>query len=367
VSNLSLPPIQAYHPTTFQERGVLIPFTTPLLGGTRARPGEKAGLELVIPNPSGGPGVYIMDWSAISDLCRPTLHDRQLSERIAAIPNVVPSAIRRVAREVAAEGLAGEEAMQAALATADAEKQDRTVTNFLLLMALVDQVALFKDAPKGVPDMETRARLTVARIAPGIGRSADWVATALESLGDAMAALGVAGQPTLSRVPRLIDLLGDTCASLGAWSRNQKDADQASYVEMINTTASHTLALARDTTDRGRGLTKNLTELLRRWAADSDSGVRLAARPEWLLDGWEQICLIWRCARDDASRRAALIEIAQLVPIIPLEAFHWSDIVIELDVATRVRRNIPLNEDWRTGAIVFDLIARNESIRAAAC
>ena len=365
--DLRLPPIQAYHPTTFQERGVSIPFTTPLLGGTRARPGDKAGLELVIPNPSGGPGVYIMGWNAIPALCRPTLHDRQLSERIAAMPNVVPSAIRRVAREVAAEGLAGEEAMQAALAAADAEKNDRTVTNFLLLMALVDQVALFKDAPQGVPDMETRARLTVAHIAPNIGRSADWVATALESLGDTMAAVGVTGQPTPSRVSRLIDLLHDTCASLAAWSRNQKDADQATYVEMINTSASHTLTLARDTTARSRGLTQNLTELLRGWAADSDSIVRLAARPEWLLDGWEQICLIWRCAQDDASRRAALIEIAQLVPVMPQEACHWSDIVIELDVAARLRRTVPANEDWRTGAIVFDLIARNENIRAAAC
>ena len=367
MSESNLPPVQPYHPTTFQERGVLVPFTTPLLGGTRARPAEKTGLELVIPNPSGGPGVYIMGWNAIPALCRPTLHDRQLSERIAAVSNIVPSTIRRVARDVAAEGLAGEEAMAAALTADNTDKHDRTVTNFLLLMALVDQIALFKDAPSGEPDMETRARTTVARIAPSIGRSADWVATALESLGDAMAAVGIAGQPTPSRVPRLVALLEATCASLSAWSRTQKAADHAAYVEMIGTAAGHTLTLAREAIARTRGMTQKLTELLRRWAADSDSIVRLTTQAEWLLDGWEQICLVWRCAQDDASRRAALIEIAQLVPVIPLEARHWSDIVVDVDIATRLRRTIPLNEDWRTGAVVFDLIARNESIRAATC
>ena len=165
-----LPPVQPYHPTTFLERGVLIPFTTPLLGGTRARPGDKHGLELVIPNPSGGQGVYIMDWTSIPALCRPTLHDRALNDRVAAVHSIAPSTIRRVAREVAAEGLAGEEAMQAALAATDTDRGDRTITNYLLLMALIEQVGLFAGAAPGVPDIETRARLTVARIAPRLGR-----------------------------------------------------------------------------------------------------------------------------------------------------------------------------------------------------
>ena len=363
----SLPPIQAYHPMTFQERGVLIPFTTPLLGGTRARPGEKSGLELVIPNPSGGAGVYIMGWSAISALCRPTLHDRQLSERVAAIAHILPSTIRRVAREVATEGLAGEEAAKAALTAENADKHDRTVTNFLLLMTLVDQIGLFKGAKPGEPDTQTRARLTVDHIAPGIGRAADWVATALEALGDVLAPIGVDGQTTLSRVPRLLDLLNNTRANLVAWSRTQKEADQAAYVEMVCTAADHTLALAQDAIARTRGQAKNLAALLQRWTDDADGIVRLAAQAEWLLDGWEDICLIWRFAADDAARRAALIEMAQLVPVLPQEARQWCNVLLDVDDAMRLRRIIPLHEDWRTGLVVFDLIARNETIRAAAC
>jgi hypothetical protein len=29
-----------------------------------------------------------------------------------------------------------------------------------------------------------------------------------------------------------------------------------------------------------------------------------------------------------------------------------------------LRRVVPLNEDWRTGAIVYELLARNEHLRA---
>jgi hypothetical protein len=45
----------------------------------------------------------------------------------------------------------------------------------------------------------------------------------------------------------------------------------------------------------------------------------------------------------------------------------WSDQFWEADIPLRLRRLIPLNEDWRTGATVFALIARNEKLRAATC
>jgi hypothetical protein len=132
VSQQSLPPVKPYHPTSFLERGAAIPFTTPLLAGTRARPAEKQGLELVIPNPAGGRGVYIMGWTSISSLCCPTLHDRQLNDRIAKLVSVTPSTIRRVGREVAAEGLAGEEATTAARLAAEHDRGDRLVANYQL-------------------------------------------------------------------------------------------------------------------------------------------------------------------------------------------------------------------------------------------
>jgi hypothetical protein len=370
MSETQLPPLRPYHPTTFQERGVAVPFTTPMLAGTRARPTDKQRVELVVPNPSGGRGVYIMPWSAISSWCQPTLHDVVFNDRIASLVNVTPATIRRVALQVASEGLAGEAAREAATQAAKMEKGDRLVTNYQLLMALVEQVgSRFAQATdqSGKPDLMTQARLTVDWISPRLGRPATWTAMALESLSDVMANIGVGPKSALAgRLPRLLEMLRLGRESMAAWSRGQHNEDQADYVNMICTVADVTLALAAATLSHAQSLTGDMVALLRTWAADPLSVGELATRPEWLLDGWQEICLIWSHAEDDAERRAALVEIVGLIPVLPKEAGEWSEIKSDLDQTFRFRRLVALNEDWRTGSIVFRLIARNESMRAMA-
>jgi hypothetical protein len=367
-----LPPLKPYHPTTFQERGVAVPFTTPLLGGTRARPTERQRVELVIPNPSGGRGVYIMPWAGIASWCRPTLHDTIFNERIAVLLNVTPATIRRVALEIAAECLAGEEAMEAARATAEAEKADRVVTNYRLLMTLVEQVGSRATAPSpgdgaNKLDLMSQARLTVDWISPRLGQPATWTASALEALSDVMANIGVGSVGATGRLPRLLAMLHRTRAQIAEWSGSQSEHDQSEYADMICTVADVTLSLARTTLGQAQALSSDMVELLRTWAADPQSVSQRVTRPEWLLDGWEPICLIWNHAEDDAGRRAALAEIVGLVPVFPKEAIDWTDDRTDQDKMIRFRRLVSLNEDWRSGATVFQLIARNEHFRAMTC
>jgi hypothetical protein len=80
--------------------------------------------------------------------------------------------------------------------------------------------------------------------------------------------------------------------------------------------------------------------------------IEMVSRPEWLLDGWEQICLIWQNAHDDAMRRAALAEIATLIPILPKEVNDWCHTQYETDSLNRFRRLVQLNEDWFHGHCV---------------
>ncbi|MEJ0048699.1 MAG: hypothetical protein WDN04_23255 [Rhodospirillales bacterium] len=89
------------------------------------------------------------------------------------------------------------------------------------------------------------------------------------------------------------------------------------------------------------------------------------ARAEWLLDGWDQICLVWELAEDD-RRRAAVSEMALMVPAIPKEAGDWVNRHLDETERHRMRRIVQSFEDWRTGSLVFDLIGRNELIRALA-
>jgi len=370
MATISLPPIQPFHPTTFLERGVTVPFTTPLLEGTRARPGEKHGIELVVPNPSGGRGVYILPWAAVGDLCRPTLHDTVMNSRILDLPVVTPVTIRRAARDIALEGLAGEAAAGAAAKAADEDKDGRLIANYLLLVALVEQTNLIPDEREMQPgpvNMEERARMTTAWIAPRLGRSPSWVAEALESLSDVLGGVGVGKGRTTARIPRLLGLLRDTVRQVTDWSGEIPEDDLVAHARMICMVAKVTLGLAEAVLGRAQGLATDMAGLLRDWAANPDTVAGAASRPDWLLDGWEQICLIWKFAPDEAARRAAVVEMSPLVPIIPREANDWCEDPRDSDPSLRFRRLVTLNEDWRSGLAVLDLVARNEQIRAASC
>jgi hypothetical protein len=364
-SQSNLPAIQSYDPTTFLERGVALPFTTPFLGGTRARPGEKRGCELVVPSPSGGRGVYIMPWPSIASLCRPTVHDRVLNGRIATLDNLTPATIRRIAREIAAEGLAGEAAMEAARIAIDKDKDSKLLANYRLLMALIEQFNVVPASSSPMPDLEQRAKLTIAWVAPRVGQSTTWVAAALEALSDVLENIGVASTAALGRNSRLTAELRQAMTDIAEWGKTQLE-EQASVARMICQVMDFTLTLADALLGKVRALTQDMLVLLKTWAADPEMVIRSVNRPEWLLDGWEPICLIWNYAWDDAGRRAALAEIAGLIPILPREVKEWCGNIPQVDGSSHTRRVGHMNEDWRTGAAAFDLIARNEHFRAVA-
>jgi hypothetical protein len=360
-----------YHPTTFQERGVVVPFTTPVLAGTRARLSGDRSLELIVHNPNGGRGVYVVHWAAITSFGRPTLHDKILNTRMAFLDRITPATIRETAIAAAAEGLAGEGAMQAANSASAIDASDRRVAHDSLLSALIRQVNIGPDSSSGGPgrnaaDLDARARQTLAWLAPRLGQPEAWVIAALTALADAMACVAVTKSGEEARIPRLTKMLRETRDEISGWIAVQQNGDRVAYAREICSVADATLKLSAGLVAQARRMTDDIVGLLRVWAADPESVRRIASRPEWLLDGWEHICLVWDFARDDAARRAALVEIANYVPILPREVNEWSGCQADLGGSFFENRSILLNVDWHSGTMVFDLIARNEQFRAAA-
>ncbi len=154
----ALPSARSYHPTTFQERGVALPFTTPSLGGARARLSHNRGIELIVRNLAGGRGVYVMPLNAVTALCRSTLHDKVVGNRIAFLETVTPATVRAIGRSTAGEGLAGEGAMQAARKAAQTDAADRQVVVDHLLSSLIRQVNTGPNASGAVPGPEPGPR-----------------------------------------------------------------------------------------------------------------------------------------------------------------------------------------------------------------
>lgn len=360
----------AFQPATFLERGVCVPFTTPFLLGARIRPTDtRAGLEVVISNPSGGRGFYIVPWAALPEVCAPTLHDRRLWQRLNDQTAITPSLVREIARGVAAEGLAGREAAAAAVQARGEEGAARMRTNFLLLLDLVRRtespaearVPPEADTPAGV---EQRARRAVARLAARLGVGPDVVAAWLESIAAAFCGVGLPGDGAASRTRGLLRRLEALAAEVEPWAAHGRDPAEQHAATLVTEAARLTAICARAALRDLDRLLSDAPELLRAWRAESHALGRRAARPDWLLDGWQIICEMWR-ETPDGMRAGVLWEMALLAPVMPREVEDWVGIQDDWERPTRLRRSVRVNEEWRSGRIL-DIVARNERLRARA-
>jgi hypothetical protein len=289
------------------------------------------------------------------------VHDTRLYQQIQEIQGISPSLIRAAGRAVAAQGLAGHEAAKAAVIAQAEEIKDRLATNFLLMVAAVRQTD-----PLGVideaqvisrhPALQQRVKERMKQIAPRLGRSAEAVFSDLGQLAVVLAPIGFDKQTPLARVPRLLAAIGRFRAAAMKWAHDNADDSGAALAAAI----SHvTITCAEVTLADARVSTEATTELLKEWINAPEAVARRLARTEWLVDGWEDICVLWESATTKAARRAALLEISSLVPILPKEVNGWLSRQVDTEVTRRMPKIIRVNIDWRTG-MYFDRVTRNE-------
>jgi hypothetical protein len=390
LSSHSPPPQLPCHPTTFLERGVAMPFTTPVLAGTRARPMARGGIELIVPNPSGRPGVYILPWHDIRDLCHPSLHDHQLSARVSRLDRVTPETIRHAAREVTIEGLAertspgiftprgvtpGMATPGMATPGMTRAQTDRKRTHFLLLLALVRQME--RASMHAVPPeherptkLLQRAIQAITRLAPLLDCAPSKIVTSLEQLAGLLAGTGIGRQSPQPRHPGSMATLYRLRDETRVWSQAQESlehgTEHAAAASLVAAVADLTLTHASAAMHAARSLGDDVVTLLRSWHAAPEAIGQVATRPDWLLDEWEPICRLWRAAETTAGRREALREMTLMVPVIPRAFAAWMGHAFTVDEIPNFRQGVRRNQDWRTGLIVPTPIARDERARLMA-
>lgn len=363
-----LPLTEIHHPATFESRGAAAPFTTPLLAAARVRESKRAGIELVVPNPSGGRGVYVVQWPGARALCTPTVHDTMLFQRLSQLPRIDPASVRAAALEVALDGYAGRPAVGAAGTAMNSDRAQRLLTHFLLLTALIEQVEPTSDKgaslPERTPDLDRRASMVFHRIAPSLGRSAANLASGLAAMGDAFAPAGINRGDRTGRIPRLIARMDETRASLALWL----DSDPANDIAGLGRTLTNAISASSDSGAAMLAHTRTTladpVAMLKHWIAAPAEIHRLASRCDWLLDGWERVCLLWQAAGSDPSRRASLLEMAQLLPVLPPQVMEWTDSPIPPEAMDQTCRVISQDDTWRSGSAAFALTERNEAMRA---
>ena len=341
-----------------------------MLTGARVRPAERVGLELIVPNLSGGRGDYVMPWSGLRTICRPTVHDTQLAERISTVRSVTPATIRDVAREVAVKGLAGRAAVVAAAAALAAEEESHIFTKFDLLLRIVQQ-AEPPDSGRVPPEqehpaqLEVRAKRVIAAIAPLIRQDKEMIAQSISELATLFGPSGVGPRASRARLPQNIAMLKLLRHEIMELPLDMDD-QVAGLVRMVTSTADMTLSCVESTLGQSRALLDHLLDLLISWQNNASGVSRHLARSELLMDGWDRICRLWALSAKVADRRNALDEIVAMLPVIPREAGEWVGFPVEVHPPRRPHRLVVGREDWRTGQHVQDLIARNELLIEAA-
>jgi hypothetical protein len=367
MEKLSATLIQSLKPASFQERGVAVPFTTPALAGARIRPADRTGTEFVVPNPSGGRGVYILTWSGVKQLCRPTVHDTLLHQRVSRLPVMNPAGVRAAARQLAAEGLAGKDATLAAAASAALERKELVLVNFLMLITLMEQVEpaglRISGDTEHTPEIDRRARRIVARVGPMIGRTPAQIGDDLEALSALFVPVGLRAETPPARLPRLMARLTATADGLAAWAERFKDDSRANLASSLSRSALVTTTAAATAHSAALDLTDNMMGMLQIWSSTPTEVIKQTSRPEWILDGWERFCLVWETAGTISTQSAALLEMAQLVPMLPREGATFGQERSELEKLEPGLRNAQLNVSWRGGGALQGLIARNEKLQ----
>ncbi len=356
-----------FQPVSFRERGVHVPFTTPLLTGACARNGGREGAELVLPNPSGKRGVYIRPWSGAHELCRLSMHDFRLHARVGMLPALTPMAVRRVAREAAADGFAGRVAAEAARAAHHAEALMRLEVSGHLLRAIVrcaESVSGRSAAPihDGQQPPEARVQEALPFFARTLGRSTLDIANAIEKMTGPMTVLGLGPKAEEARVPRMIAALQ---AMRDGTTNNppRNDSGALANATLIANRSTAVLGGASATLAEARGLVADPLALIGAWLADAELAEARMMRADWLLDGWELPCLLWLTAETPLVQEARFNEIAALVPILPREAHEWIDLPLTGNPAPVTKPSLGRETDGRSTQQAT-LVARNEKMRA---
>jgi hypothetical protein len=358
-----------FAPSTFAQRGVAVDFTTPLLVQARIRQSRGDAVELILPNLAGGRGSYILAWRSLVQFASITMHDNALYEAVLSANRIDPATVRTATLSVAAEGLAGRDAMRQAAVLLNQEKEEALLTNFLLVVELLKLAGLSaRELMAGRPGEGSEARMkrAILQVSNALTISPEVLYQRIESLTQSTFSVGLPWAPTLGRLRRLLIDLDRFQETVMLWQ--QRDVTDAAEVgRFAAEVALHTTTMTRRTLVETDAMLRNVLSIMRHWERDAGVISNQMSRLAWLLDGWSYIVTLWDSAKDEAHERQrdTILDLTRHIPVMPREVAEWTESGLEEQAKSIQRKWVRLNQDWRTGKDIGDLVARNESLKGA--
>jgi len=358
-----------YAPSTFEERGAAVAFTTPLLSQTRVRRDDRSRLEVLIPSFSDGHGTYVVPWRSVPEVVPMTVHDRFLHSLIARSGVAAPEDVRSAVLRAAKGGLAGPKSAAAARAALGEDEEARTVTNFLLIVEVLRTTGLDprEILRAGLESREgerlTRGHMNNAAQALGIG--AEELYKRVAAMADIIHPVGMPGAPRPGRLRRALVDIAEFRERAEKWS-DVDGSEMASVAEFCAKVAGDTHRLGAEALTEFDRRIASLGNVLRDWKPEMRAIHTNVARLTWLVDGWGHIAAVWRdvAERDTHDRRGAISEIFRILPLIPKSEGDRGHVESAAELLSRRRRTVRAYQDWRTGRSDVDLIRRIERMKA---
>lgn len=357
-----------FWPSTFEERGAAVPFTTPMLNNSRVRLTEKESLELMVAGLSGGAGVYVIGWTGLEQVFSMTVHDRILHKELLEGKAATPFSIRKISMKVAASGLAGPGLVERAKAIEAEEEGERLITNFMLVSRTVEQVAK-KDMPLTLASIgdrkgQQRTKTILSEVAGRFSLNADQLYARLEEWSDLVAPAGLPSMPRTSRLRQLQFRLRDFIESIGGFALGDK-SDAGPIAQLAADVAERTLQYTNTHMAVLDDCQADISGTLQHWFERKNEMAKALLKLEWLLDGWDPIMCMWLEALDGDRylRQDTAIEIGRQLPMLPRNEIEEQDRKgIEELIDGKGRLVKPL-ESWMTGQMDLDLVLRVERTR----
>jgi hypothetical protein len=352
-------------PRTYEERGVVVPFTTPLLAYARLRKDYRQRLELSLGRFNDADGNYVVALDSVTELATLTTHDMMLQERLIDQRAADPATTRMASLEAAATGLAGLEVAEAANKAVAEEASAESVNRATLILDALKEVnaAANRDLPDDVmtPGGQKLIRETLLST-DGLPLGAEEIVDRLDAIATSTATVGTSTSPVEGRLRRLLKRLHQYRASLTDWSQER--------VSVAAADASFCAQIAGITMDNARKLLAEIDDKLT-WPVDlvmdenhgAASIEDLARRLGFVLDGWDPVMAVWLNdqPKPEADAVAAIKEMLSALPLPPLEAFPENVRQQIVGFAERTKGWVRLNVDWLTGEPDRDLIERLET------
>lgn len=360
-----------YWPATFEDRGVVVPFTTPMLAFARARSDGNDGLEVIVPGLSGGSGVYIIGWSGVRDVFRMTVHDRAFHDMIETKKASTPREMRRCAHEIALTGLSGPDGIEAAEKAIEQEENERLLTNYYLVNSVVKSLAQsdvkLSVAELSSADGQKKVRGIMAGIAKDLRVSSEQLYADIERWSDMIAPVGIASMPHECRLRRLMTRLKAFRMNVTAWGKNSNaDPDGLSF--LAADVALLTLDVGQTMLGEVDDHANDLKSALAKWSTIGEEIGDRMNRISWLLDGWDHVLSLWDDVIEAPMHEQVdtLEEIVRMLPLVPTKELEGQKGKAWGDLENAMRKFVKPLQNWQSGDTDIELQLRIERRRAEA-